>query len=79
MNLCNRQGYQPLGRASTAASVAAVGLALAAPAAFSAESGLAPLVDAQREEAVALAMDLFDYAELGYLETRRTKRLASYL
>lgn len=62
-----------------AASIAAAALTLAAPGVVAADSGLAPLVDAQRAEAVALAMDLFDYAELGYLETRSTERLAGYL
>ena len=36
-------------------------------------------MDARYDEAVALASDLFDYAELGYLETRSAERLAGYL
>ena len=61
------------------ARIAAAALTLACPLAHSAESGLTPLVDARHEEAVALATDLFDYAELGYLETRSAERLAGYL
>ena len=37
------------------------------------------LVEARRGEAIALASDLFDFAELGYLETRSSARLAGYL
>lgn len=40
---------------------------------------LAPGVEAQRSAAIALASDLFEYAELGYQETRSATRLASYL
>jgi len=40
---------------------------------------LAGLVDVRRDEAIAVASDLFDYAELGYLETRSATRLAGYL
>ena len=36
-------------------------------------------VTQRREEAVGLAMDIFDYAELGYLEQRSSERLAAYL
>lgn len=36
-------------------------------------------VDAHRDDAVALAQDLFDYAELGYLETRSVDRLTTLL
>ena len=43
------------------------------------DADLAALVDARYDEAVALASDLFDYAELGYLETRSAERLAGYL
>ena len=55
------------------------GLALAASAGSAADADLAALVDARYDEAVALASDLFDYAELGYLETRSAERLAGYL
>ena len=48
-------------------------------AALGAWADLSGLVDARRAEAVALATDLFDYAELGYLETRSAERLGSYL
>ena len=36
-------------------------------------------VDRQQPEAVALANDLWDFAELGYLEERSTARLSQYL
>ena len=36
-------------------------------------------IDARESEAIALAMDIFDYAELGYLETRSAGRLTGYL
>ena len=36
-------------------------------------------VDARRDQAIAIASDIFDYAELGYLETRSSARLATYL
>lgn len=32
-----------------------------------------------REDAISLAMDIFEYAELGYLETRSSERLSGYL
>ena len=59
--------------------LATTGLALAASAGSAADADLAALVDARYGEAVALASDLFDYAELGYLETRSAERLAGYL
>ena len=37
------------------------------------------VVEALRPNAVAIAQDLFDYAELGYLETRSSARLSDYL
>lgn len=40
---------------------------------------IAARVEAQRDQAVALAADLFDFAEVGYLETRSAKRLGDYL
>ena len=40
---------------------------------------LAPRVEAQREAAIAVADDLFDYAELGYQETRSAARLTAFL
>ena len=36
-------------------------------------------VEALREDAIGLAQDIFDFAELGYLETRSAKRLGDYL
>ena len=45
----------------------------------SAAADVASAVDSRRDEAVALAMDLFDYAELGYLETRSAERLSTYM
>ena len=36
-------------------------------------------VQARRADAIALASDLFQHAELGYLETRSAKRLSDYL
>ena len=88
MNLFRKRGFSLVSGAVScrlqlsgplAASITAVALTLAAPVVVMAESGLATLVDARRDEAVALAMDLFDYAELGYLETRSAERLAGYL
>ena len=37
------------------------------------------LVEQRRDQAIAIASDLFDYAELGYQETRSSARLARYL
>ena len=37
------------------------------------------LVEVRRDEAVSIASDIFDYAELGYLETRSAARVATYL
>ena len=37
------------------------------------------LVEQRRDQAIAIASDLFDYAELGYQETRSSARLAGYL
>ncbi len=37
------------------------------------------LVERRRSEAIAIASDLFDYAELGYQEVKSSKRLATYL
>ena len=57
--------------------------ALAAALLFAAHSASADdiisRVEAQRDQAQALASDIFDFAELGYLETRSAKRLADYL
>ena len=36
-------------------------------------------VEQRREQAIELAADLFDYAELGYLELRSAQRLSDYL
>ena len=55
-------------------------LALAVGAALpSAAQGIEERVEARREQAVALASALFDYAELGYLEVRSSGRLGAYL
>ena len=69
----------PIHRTWKVTSIATVALTLLAPVAMPAQPGPSTLVDARNDEAVALAMDLFDYAELGYLETRSTERLAGYL
>ncbi len=45
----------------------------------SAANDIVERVQARRDQAVALASDLFDYAELGYLEVRSTRRLADHL
>ena len=37
------------------------------------------LVEQRRSEAIAIASDLFDYAELGYQEVKSSARLATYL
>ena len=57
----------------------AVGLALSVSVGAVADADLTALVDARYDQAVALASDLFDYAELGYLETRSAERLADFL
>ena len=75
-------GEQRVGRVWLAACIAYAALTLSVPAGISAESReseLAAAVDARSGEAVALAMDIFDYAELGYLETRSAERLAGFL
>ncbi len=72
-------GNRTIRRNWTVASIAAIALTLSAPAVLSDEPALAALVDDRRGEAVGLASDLFDYAELGYLETRSTDRLAGFL
>ena len=69
----------PIHRTLKVTSIATVALTLLAPAAMPAEPEPSTMVDARNDEAVALAMDLFDYAELGYLETRSSERLAGYL
>ena len=61
------------------ASHAAAALLLLAPDAAAQPRDAVALVEERRGEAVALATDLFDYAELGYLETRSAKRLREYL
>ena len=53
-------------------------LALTAAPATSAP-GIVRQVDQRRDQAIALAADLFDYAELGYLELRSAQRLSDYL
>lgn len=73
------QGKQKIRRNWTAASIATIALTLSASVVLSDESPLAALIDDRRDEAVGLASDLFDYAELGYLETRSTARLAGFL
>ena len=40
---------------------------------------ISDLVEARRSEAIAIASDLFDYAELGYQEVKSSARLATYL
>ena len=59
------------------ALAAGLALHLAAPPAVA--DDIDARVQARHDDAVALARDLFDYAELGYLETRSSKRLADYL
>ena len=68
MNLFTKQGI------AQSSGAFLCGLLLSVPAA--ADDDLAPLVDARSDEAVALARDLFDYAELGYLEWKRTPHRA---
>ena len=66
-------------RASTAMKrlgLASSWLVLALPA--SAQDAV-ERAQSRSDEAVALAAELFDYAELGYLETRSADRLSSYL
>ena len=72
------QGNQPF-RQKLVVWLGAVGLALSVSVRAVADADLTSLVDARHAEAVALASDLFDYAELGYLETRSAERLAGYL
>ncbi|MCY3837456.1 MAG: amidohydrolase, partial [Gammaproteobacteria bacterium] len=51
-------------------------LALALPVGAAA---IGDLVERHRSEAIAIASDLFDYAELGYQEVKSSTRLATYL
>ena len=57
---------------------AAFALALVV-AQFAVADDIVANVQALREDAVGLATDLFEFAELGYLETRSAKRLGEYL
>ena len=43
------------------------------------DSALLAAVESREADAVAMASDIFDFAELGYLETRSSARLAEYL
>ena len=52
-------------------------LALAALPSWGAD--IAALVEQRRAEAIAIASDLFDYAELGYQEVQSSTRLATFL
>ena len=58
------------------ASIAAAWLLLASSASA---QDVVEQVQALRADAIALASDLFEHAELGYLETRSAKRLSDYL
>ena len=58
-----------------AAIAAVVGMAGAAVA----QAELDGLVEAERDAAIAIARDVWGYAELGYLETQSTARLQGYL
>ena len=44
-----------------------------------ASASLVSMVEARQPDAIAIASDIFDFAELGYLETRSSARLANYL
>ena len=65
--------------ACATAAVAAAAAAGTLAAAGAAPGSLPARVEALRPEAIALATDLFDYAELGYLENRSSARLAAFL
>lgn len=54
-------------------------LAIATAAWPACAADIGDLVDARRDQAIAIASDIFDYAELGYLEKRSSARLANYL
>ena len=43
------------------------------------QTDMLALVDAREAQAVAMAEDIFEFAELGYLETQSSARLADYL
>ena len=43
------------------------------------QSDMLALVDAREAQAVAMASDIFEFAELGYLETQSSQRLGDYL
>ena len=72
------QGNHPV-RRTLVVWLGAACLALSASVGADADADLTLSVDARHDEAVALASDLFDYAELGYLETRSAERLSGYL
>ena len=69
---------RPLTRLHSAPAylAALLALALALPVGAAA---IGDLVEQRRSEAIAIASDLFDYAELGYQEVKSSTRLATYL
>ena len=78
----NRPIASPTLRARCASSPVAylagpVALILAAWPAWGTDIG--ELVEQRRSEAIAVASDIFDYAELGYQEVKSSARLAGYL
>ncbi len=71
------QMHSPEGRHAGRCWLFAVGLVLGNAAA--AQQQVLPYVDAQADAAIALAQDIWGYAELGYLEKRSTARLQGFL
>ncbi len=59
--------------------LASLGLALAVVATVHADEGVTDYVDADRKSTIALAQDIWQFAEMGYLETQSTARLQAYL
>ena len=68
----------PLPRLHSAPAYLAGLLALALASPVDADA-IGDLVERRRSEAIAIASDLFDYAELGYQEAKSSTRIATYL
>ena len=70
---------RPLSRHDSSPADVAVLLALGLAALPTPGAEIDELVEQRRREAIAIASDLFDYAELGYQEVKSSARLATYL
>ena len=70
---------QPFSRHDSSPATVAALLALGLAVFPASGAEIEELVEQRRSEAVAIASDLFDYAELGYQEVKSSARLATYL